>query len=1227
MLGKWLNQKTSGTGAEPKVAKGTRKTWATALLPLSKHGPKLGERALDYLMTGADPAVLADLRALPGPLLEQGTWQLRRQVLAAEAASSPALVDRFAQLLDAIQRGPGQAVVPPGDTGFAKAAPDLARAVLNYNPPQGSDGKPRGGLSHGVIAAVLAARELDPSLALEAALGHWRGAGGLMRMPGLREGAAAYPDGVRRALRAHARDAEQALRLLVDAGADFAPFLPELVALATGSAKGPRGLAAGALGAHAAAARPLLEEVAQEGSATARREAYRLLQALYADAAAFLEARRDAESAQKNRDVLAGLLAGPAADAPTPEALVLPPLPPVEEAPLSGAIAELIVALFATLETAHRQHYEAELARIAELKKSGEKVPHWRTRPPPKPADRSAKMARRLIAYLGQGKEKARFLGAGSTGRNEFKDFEGILKHPDLLPLQALRLIFAHPALLWRQHDDDVPRIAPRGARLLRAYRRAHGGAPDLRGLAQLVVHEGLDPASLAESELGRTRWNPGLGFDAADAWSFFAERSELLVEVLALRNPFHRRSRYYDPVEAYRDVALELLARFPALPPATVAPLWELALGSAKRPRLGAQRALATQPDRLSRVIAALDDGKQDVRATAARWLADIGDEAARAPLRQAYAKEKREVARGPMLHALAALGEDLDVLVSREGLAKEAKKKLAKGRPAKLAFFPLEALPAVRWASDGTPVDRSSLEWLLVQAHKLKSPRPTPLLRLYAGRFREDDAEELADFVFDAWLAEDTRTPTRAEVEPEVRRHAKQMLRWRTDRTEEELFSELLRERMGRPLGSANAHKGLLAVAAAGRGTGLAARAQRYLKDWHGHRAASCKMLLELLASRGDEASIQVLLATATRFRTKGIQKEADAWVQRVAEERGWTRGELADRTVPTAGFTQEAGRAVLELDLGPRTLRAALDEGLQVVIEKDGGKTSKSFPKPRTTDDEELAKAAKRTFSAAKKQVKAVVSAQEGRFYEAMCTGQRWDVPTWRRYLAGHPLVGRLCERLVWAAFDEGATATASFRPLGDGTFTNADDDELTLDAGWRIGVAHDSVLPPGAGDTWRAHLADYDVTPLFSQFGAEPYVLPETLREELFVDELEGHMLEAFALRALMQKHGYQRGPALDGGWFQSYHRGFPTLGIEAVLSFSGNSLPEENRPVALFHLSFRTVGAEPDPYMDPESGLLALGEVPPVLLSELRDHLRQAAALGTGHDPDWQKKVY
>src|SRR5262249_32311657 len=387
--------------------------------------------------------------------------------------------------------------------------------------------------------------------------------------------------------------------------------------------------------------------------------------------------------------------------------------------------------------------------------------------------------------------------------------------------------------------------------------------------------------------------------------------------------------------------------------------------------------------------------------------------------------------------------------------------------------------------------------------------------------------------------------------------------------------------------PAGSAAASKGLLAVVAASGGRDVVPSAERYLTEWYGQRAAQGKALIAMLAWVDHPNAIQLVLSIGSRFRTKSFQEEAVRLAGELAERKGWTVDELADRTIPTAGFDDDG---VLELPYGPRTFTAVLRPDLTVQLLDPDGKLIKALPAPRQSDDADRAKESKKAFSAAKKELKSIATLQTQRLYEAMCTQRSWSAEDWGRYLLRHPVVGPAVRRIVWTATsDDGGSMV--FRPLDDGSLTDADDNEVDLPARSPVKVAHDSVLSPDEVAQWSAHLADYEVTPLFQQFGRGVHAITPQMRQKREITDFTGYVLEAFALRGRAGKLGYTRGQTEDAGWFYTYEKHFPTLDIMAIVSFTGNPLPEVNRLVPLREPSFQRMTG------DGRTARLTLGEVP------------------------------
>jgi len=670
-----------------------------------------------------------------------------------------------------------------------------------------------------------------------------------------------------------------------------------------------------------------------------------------------------------------------------------------------------------------------------------------------------------------------------------------------------------------------------------------------------------------------------------------------------------------------------DAIASLPSVPASVAETLFDLALGSRKTVRRPAQDALAKVPGHEDRVVAALKSGKSEIRTLAAQWLRRLGHEAAVPALEEALAKEKQDVTIGALLDALQAFGRPVENYLDRSTLATQAEKAVAKGLPKDLAWFPWDALPPLHW-NDGTAVALPTVQWLLAQAVRSKTAEPNALLRNYCSMFEPVEREAFGQFVLESWVAEDLRPIDEADARSQARQAAtyefQAIRRWPDhykespfrDATEDQIFAVMLPRFLRQPRGSAIASKGVLAVAAACAGERAAGVAGRYLKEWYGLRVAQGRALIVMLAWVEHPGATQLMLSIGGRFRTKSLQEEATKQAAELAERKGWTIGELADRTIPSAGF-DETG--VLSLSYGDREFAARLLPDLGVELRSPEDKVIKALPAPRQTDDESAARAAKKNLAAAKKELKAVGQLQAERLYEALCTERTWAYDDWERYLHGHPVMRHLVQRLAWtASTDEDPTVV--FRPLGDGSLTDADDEAVLLESRARIAVAHDSLLTADEVAAWQQHFADYEVAPLFQQFGKGMVKLPEETLRGTELADFTGHLVEAFALRGRAGKLGYVRGSTEDGGWFYTYVKRFPTLGVSAEVEFSGNPLPEENRTVALKQLSFV---AQDD---RGGSSRLRLSEVPSVLLSEAWNDLRLMAADGPGFDADWERKV-
>jgi Domain of unknown function (DUF4132) len=849
----------------------------------------------------------------------------------------------------------------------------------------------------------------------------------------------------------------------------------------------------------------------------------------------------------------------------------------------------------------------------ARMKAQGHNFP-LHEEPQFKPAQEKA-----LRAFLGSaGKDTTDFISLDRYGSQHVVNaLEKLAANEQITPVALFKLLRA-----FQQTTRGSTEFDYRAARCFEIM-HARSGRPTLLELGAMLEETG-SPGSVILRNCC-PHWGAPFAGDWPNehVWPYFAHHVDRIVQLLLQGS----NSDYAAPS---RDGLFRAIATLPSPPPNAINAMFNLALGAGKTDRALAQAALNLFEGKEARIIDALSDGKSDTRAVAASWLETLKHEPAIPALERALAKEKHDIAKGAMLDALHAMGQPIEKYLDRETLLRDASKAIAKGLPKDLEWIPRSALPTVRWADNGQAVPLDVLQWLFLQAVKQKQAEPNAILRNYCAMFEPRDRDNLGQFVLENWLREDVRPITPEAASERAKQQAQSTHQYMAQypqvyqqdpnfgKSVDELFAAYLPGFMRQPQGSATSTKGLLAIVAVCGGERVAAPVQRYLKEWYGSRASQGKALIAMLAWIDHPSATQLMLAIGNRFRTKSFQEEATRQAEALAERKGWTLYELADRTIPTAGF-DETG--TMELSYGMRAFQAKLLPDFRVELYNPDGKTISALPEPRQDDDQELAKESKKAFSSAKKELKAIIDLQTDRLYEALCTERDWPRADWQAYLFEHPVLRHLVQRLVWVV-DEAGQATQMFRPLDDGTLSDAHDDNVTLTEHARIRLAHDSRLSEAEVQAWQQHLIDYDIMPLFQQLGKGSYALPADKAKATVIEDFKGHLIEAYALRGRALKLGYTRGAAEDGGWFMTYVKRFPTLGLVATIEFTGNPLPEENRTVALVSLAFSNTGDGSSVWQRPN---LPLAKVPKVLLSECYNDLRLIAAESSGFDPEWEKK--
>jgi len=1203
-----------------------------AFAPLAKHDAGLPGRAALFVATGDDSAVLLDLAQHRSNPLELGhahayargeaphlgaLYALLRDELFAE----PQRLLRLGRVLAATESNPIRDYWYAGTDRCPAWFRILATTASMSSKKEFPNGE---GMDLGVLTverslATLALDDAGPLALLDfvfAGGGYSPRRSLMQQMPDLSAYLARHPEDVAEAARAF--DAESRAKLaegLRSLGA-VNENLATLVELAVGPAKSVREAAVRALsGTDRVALQSAVAPVFQAKSVEPKVHAVSLLtQILGSEARHELEAQLAAKPPKKLADAIALNLAALTASAEPADGDEAPDtaryravdgtfvdIPPAPEPPPETPFpSDLRRGLNAAVDAHNAQQKE-----LYEVRKAFRGTPRY--------YDHS--VAERFFDVAdgkpSEGQSLAP-LGAAYLTGPPGQLLQPILADPRVTLRHLLRLYHA-AGFAW--HTRLLPPLA--GSYMmtvihLQFKKRMLAEAGDARAVLAMHAAVGLSAEAAARTVFTGQSWEGVEPSLAPFVWPFLAESIPLFEEAFGVR-PVPP-----DAKPASIERALAALRFLPKTPQRLLAPLMRVAVTGTKAERRAARELIATAPGLDESIAGLLADGKSETRGDAALWLAERQARPCVPQIRAALKAEKNDKARASFLSALSALGDDIAPFVGEETLLEEAQRGLQKTGTKGLDWFPFHVLPAVRWAS-GESVSPEIVRWWVVLANKLKEPAGNPLFEFYFDRMRAEDVAALAGAILSIFIERDTQRPSEADAIAYADERADKQfaayVRYQKDIKRETIYARLKAEFLSQYLSSASDNRGILALATRANGPEAAGKVRAYLKN-HGARTSQAKALVSCLSANPHPSAIQVVLATANRFKQRTVQEHAAALVQSIAEARGWTPDELADNTIPSAGLDENGA---LELDCGPeRVFSAVLDASGKLDLRGPQGKPAKSLPAARGEADNEPLKEAKRLLASAKKEVAQVFDLQAGRLYEAMCLERTWSANDWERLLAGHPIVRHLCRRLVWLALDASGAVVASFRPLDDGTLSGPADESVELAPSLAVKVAHRAIVDESVAEAWKTHLADYEVTPLFEQF-SRPVLAPneEEAKRERIVDR-RGWMIETLKLRGAATKRGYQPGRSEDGGVFVDYIRRHPGAGLQTEIGFTGSFPGQENAPAALTELGFARTGRF-------GNEALPLRSVPPVLLSEAWNDYHEIAAAGSGFDPDWQKK--
>lgn len=285
------------------------------------------------------------------------------------------------------------------------------------------------------------------------------------------------------------------------------------------------------------------------------------------------------------------------------------------------------------------------------------------------------------------------------------------------------------------------------------------------------------------------------------------------------------------------------------------------------------------------------------------------------------------------------------------------------------------------------------------------------------------------------------------------------------------------------------------------------------RYIRAWPGKLkppviSFCTSQGIDVLARMDADVALLELARIAESSKPK-LELRAKERLALLAEQRGLSEEQIADRVVPTLGFDAS----------GTRTLEAGyaltLDDELGVLLRDPEGIHHAAPPKGAN-------KNVTAAFKAAKADTRAVVDRERRRLELAMCSARRWSEAELCRWLLAHPLLRRLCRRVVFGAYGPQGLRGALYVD-DQGELRDERGAVARLPSDLRIGVAHPLELGSHRSAVLAKQLAP--MHPLFPQLDRETFALRDEEGAATALTRWQGQSCGVGALRGL-ERHGWR-----------------------------------------------------------------------------------------------------
>ena len=255
---------------------------------------------------------------------------------------------------------------------------------------------------------------------------------------------------------------------------------------------------------------------------------------------------------------------------------------------------------------------------------------------------------------------------------------------------------------------------------------------------------------------------------------------------------------------------------------------------------------------------------------------------------------------------------------------------------------------------------------------------------------------------------------------------------------------------------------------------------RLYKRAKDIASSRFKLACTMLEAIALNGSKKGLGLVYDASRKFKQSSVRNTCSYILNDITRKLGISKEAFADKIIPDFDFNKDGVR-IIESD--DKKFKVTLKSDFSIsIFDEIKNKEYKTLPK-------DFPETPKKELSKLKSEINKVLKTQTERLMLVFMDARKWTLKEWNEVFFENPLMKIFAVKLIWGVYDNNGQLLNTFRYMEDGSFNNADDEEIKIDNDNLITLLSPIETDKTLIEKWKNQLADYDIIQPFYQLSLE------------------------------------------------------------------------------------------------------------------------------------------